>query len=66
MPHDVNGKMLKEGDVVMIPAKVKTVNPGDDFCNLTVESIHGRKPDGTKETMTLNAAVVELVETVKS
>lgn len=66
MPHDANGKLLKVGDIVMVPAKVKAVNPGEDFCNVTLESVRVRKPDSIHETLTLNAAVVELVETVKS
>lgn len=63
MPHDANGKALKVGDLVMIPAKVKAIHAGEDFCNVTLESVRVRKPDSTHETLTLNAATVELVET---
>lgn len=57
--HDANGTPLKVGDRVIIPAVVKRVSPGADFCNVTVETTLGRKPDGHKETMSaINTAQV--------
>lgn len=62
MPHDKNGNELKAGDLVLIQCVVKEVTPQEDFCNITLETVHGRKPDGFKETISaINAAVVELV-----
>lgn len=65
MPHDVNGKVLAVGDEVILRAKVTTVCPGEEYCNISIESVHGRKPDGLKETMSaINAAVLEKVESI--
>ncbi len=61
MPHDKNGTELKPGDLVLIACKVLTVSPEANYCNLSVETVEGRKPDDRKEMITLNAAVVEKV-----
>lgn len=47
--HDARGKPLKVGDLVLIPAVVTSVQPFDDFCNVTVRTQIGRRPDGQKE-----------------
>lgn len=49
--HDARGKPLKVGDLVLIPAVVKEVYSTEDFCNVTVTSQIGRRPDGQKETI---------------
>lgn len=49
--HDANGLPLKAGDIVLIPAIIKAATgAGEDYCNVAVESIIGRRPDGAKET----------------
>lgn len=48
--HDANGKPLKEGDVVFIPAKITSLSVGEDYCNVSLASVYGRRPDGAKET----------------
>lgn len=45
MPHDRKGKILKAGDFVLIPAIVTDIQAGEDFCNVTVETCFGRRPD---------------------
>ena len=50
--HDAKKRELKVGDLVLIPAKVMAISPGDDYCNCTLESVFGRRPDGSKEIMT--------------
>lgn len=47
--HDAKKRPLKEGDFVLIPARIAKLHPGDDFCNVDLESIFGRRPDGAKE-----------------
>lgn len=47
--HDTNGTPLNVGDKVLIPAVVKTLSPGDDYCNVCIETTLGRRPDGRKE-----------------
>jgi hypothetical protein len=47
--HDVNGKPLKIGDKVHIPCVITSLSESyPDFCNVAVETIHGRRPDGQK------------------
>ena len=60
--HDRNGTPLKVGDVVTVKMKIVSASPGEDYCNVTLESVEGRKPDGAKECLTGNAAVVVLQE----
>lgn len=49
--HDFNGTPLKVGDKVMIPCEVKALSEGnEEFCNVTVETELGRRPDGARET----------------
>lgn len=47
--HDARGKELKVGDVVLIPCVIKELNPTEDYCNVSVVSQIGRRPDGMKE-----------------
>ena len=39
MPHDANGKSLKEGDVVSLRFLVKQVQPSETACNVTLQAI---------------------------
>lgn len=59
--HDKNGTPLKKGDIVTITAKVTDLQAGEDFCNVTVETLAGRRPDGQKERFSaINTAVLVL------
>lgn len=49
--HDRNGRELKAGDIVLIPARVKDLYATEDYCNVSLESVYGRRPDGSKETI---------------
>jgi hypothetical protein len=61
--HDRNGTPLQVGDVVLIPSKITALFPSEDYCNVAAESIHGRRPDGQKETFcAINTGVVVLHE----
>lgn len=49
--HDARGKALKVGDLVLIPGVVTQLLEGkEDYCNVSVKSQIGRRPDGMKET----------------
>lgn len=62
MPHDINGNLLQPGDEALIRVKVLSVNEGEDYCNCQLETVHGRKPDGLKETFgSVNTAILEKV-----
>jgi len=57
--HDALGKPLKVGDHVLIMAKVTDLSPGEEFCNVTVETTLGRRPDGLKERISaINTGVL--------
>lgn len=64
MPHDRNGQLLQAGDKVMIPATVKEIYSGEEFCNVSLgigsEDAHG--PHNVQSSVTLNAKQVEKVE----
>ncbi len=61
--HDHNGKPLKVGDTVNIPCVIRELHGGTDFCNVTVVTVHGRKPDGLKEVFSaINTHQLEKVD----
>lgn len=58
--HDRNGTPLAKGDKVLIEATITELHPTEDYCNVSLETVYGRKPDGQKETISaLNTAVLE-------
>lgn len=59
MPHDKNNRLLKVGDIVMVPAIVRDLSPCEDYCNVTV--VNGENlPKGQVEfCVTLNSKQVE-------
>jgi len=57
--HDAKGRQLKVGDTVLIPAKVTQLSAQEGYCNVSLETIHGRRPDGMKESISaINTAVL--------
>jgi hypothetical protein len=61
--HDRNGTPVKVGDIVMIPGRItQLVESTPDYCNVSVESVHGRRPDGMKEYFCINTGVLVLYE----
>lgn len=64
MPHDKYSQKLKVGDEVIVRFIIKTLDEGEEFCNMTLQTTAGRRPDFKKETWnTVNTAVAELVTT---
>lgn len=55
--HDRNGSPLKEGDTVLIEAKITTCHASEDYCNVSLaigsEKEHG--PDNVHASVVLNA-----------
>lgn len=57
--HDANGTKLEVGDRVLIPAEITSLSIGTaDYCNVAIKSTLGRRPDGQRETMSLNTGVL--------
>lgn len=64
--HDKNGTELKVGDTVMIPAVVNALYATEEYCNVALESVHGRRPDGIKEYFgAINTGVLVLHDRTK-
>lgn len=62
MPHDANGKLLKVGDKVVVPATIKEIYEGEEYCNCEIELDHEMPPYKHKDTYTLNTHQVVKVE----
>jgi hypothetical protein len=61
--HDCNGKPLAKGDKVILEGVITDLFPTEDYCNVTLQSVHSRRPDGTKETISaINTGVLEKIE----
>lgn len=61
--HDRNNTLLLTGDIVMLPARVVALGGGDDFCNVQLETVYGRRPDGLRENLySVNTGCVVLHE----
>lgn len=59
--HDVNGTRLNVGDIVTIEARITELSGGDDFCNVSLDTVIGRRPDGNAERITaINTGVLVL------
>lgn len=58
MPHDQNGNLLTVGDYVLVPARVKEVYSGEEYCNVQLETALPMYPGESKSGMTLNAKQV--------
>lgn len=64
MPHDKNGKEVFPGDLIFVPARVISVSPGNDYCNLNLETVEKMFPSDTTNTMTLNTRQVIVAESL--
>lgn len=59
--HDKNGTPLKLGDVVTLQAVITELSATEDYCNVAIVSVEGRRPDGQKERVSaINTAVLVL------
>ena len=57
--HDAKGRELKAGDMVLIPARIKELYQTEDYCNVSAESMIGRRPDHLRETFSaINTGVM--------
>lgn len=57
--HDAKGRPLSVGDRVVIAAEIVSLSSGEDFCNVTVRTVLGRRPDSQKETISaINTGVL--------
>lgn len=47
--HDAKDRPLKKGDKVLFVGTITELFPTEDYCNVSVESLFGRRPNGQKE-----------------
>jgi hypothetical protein len=61
--HDRNGTELKKGDIVLITAEIMDLYAGDEYCNTSLRTVHGRRPDGAQEHIgAINTGVLTLLQ----
>lgn len=58
MPHDRDGTLLKVGNTVMVPARVKELHDTEEYCNVTLETLQPMHPGNVRSTLVLNAKQV--------
>lgn len=59
--HDRNGTPLRQGDTVLVEAEITALYEGEDYCNVTLKTVDGRRPDGNRETISaINTGVLVL------
>lgn len=57
--HDAKNRPLKVGDRVLIPARITELQANIAYCNVSVKSSFGRRPDGQPETISaINTGVL--------
>ena len=58
--HDANELALQVGDKVLIPCEVTSLCEGsEDYCNVSVKTTIGRRPDGAAESFSaINTGVL--------
>ncbi len=62
MPHDLNGKPVVEGDMVIVRFKVVSVTTGEEYCNASLETLEPMYPGEHKTALTVNTRQVEIAE----
>jgi hypothetical protein len=58
MPHDLNGNLIQVGDKILIPCKVESVSIGEEFCNVTLKTLHIMPGKNYEDTIVLNTKQV--------
>jgi hypothetical protein len=57
--HDQVGRKLEVDDIVLIPAVVTKLYDDEDYCNVELKTLFGRRPDDAYEKFgAMNTAVV--------
>ena len=63
MPHDRDGRVVRVGASVHVPARVVRVDETEQYCNLVLETSQPMWPGTHRTTLTLNAKQVVVQET---
>lgn len=62
MPHCNRGRELKVGDRVMIECVVESVQPGEEYCNVSVRTVRSMPPYTGGTIITLNTKQTESMD----
>lgn len=62
MPHDIEGKLIRPGDIVTVNFLVMAITPGEEYCNLSLETVLPVHPGDAKVPLTLNSKQVRRTE----
>ena len=60
MPHDKLFMRLQEGDIVIVECKVVKILEGDEFCNVTLDTVEPMHPSQSRTTISLNSRQVQI------
>lgn len=59
----MNGKILKVGDIVNIPCRITQIQLGEDYCNVSLETLKTMPPENKyTSSYVLNTKQIELKE----
>lgn len=59
--HDANETPLKKGDIVTVECVIVDLFESENYCNVNLKTVLGRKPDGLQESIGgINTAVFVL------
>ncbi len=58
MPHDANDQELKIGDRVVVECTVASLEPGTEYCNVTLQTDRPMPPYTTPSSIILNTKQV--------
>lgn len=62
----MNGKVLKVGDIVNIPCRITSIQLGEEYCNVSLETLKTMPPENKyTSSYTLNTKQIELKESAK-
>lgn len=59
MPHDIDDNELQVGDVVLVECVVESVQPGAEYCNVTLKTTRPMPPYTNPTTIVLNTKQVK-------
>jgi hypothetical protein len=62
MPHDRTGQPIEVGGEVTVSFRVQAVQSGDEYCNVTLESVERMYPGEHKTVLNVNARQVDVAD----
>ena len=60
MPHDIDGKEFKVGDIVLVECKITEIHMTEEYCNVNLETTQPMYPTQDRNHIVLNGRQVRL------